>query len=79
MDIPKISANPSSAKQSIERGLESPYWTKGWSLSHQQEWTKGLHRSFGHNAGVNVLKDILKSAKNLGCKVLTVYAFSTEN
>ena len=40
---------------------------------------KGLPRSFGHNEGVSVLKDILKSAKNLGCKVLTVYAFSTEN
>ena len=40
---------------------------------------KGLPRSFGHNKGVSVLKEILKSAKNLGCKVLTVYAFSTEN
>ena len=28
--------------------------------------------------GVGVLKDILKVSK-LGCKVLTVYAFSTEN
>ncbi len=40
---------------------------------------KGLARSFGHNKGVNVLKEILKASKNLGCKVLTVYAFSTEN
>jgi len=40
---------------------------------------KGLPRSFGHKQGVSVLKKILKSAKNLGCKVLTVYAFSTEN
>ena len=40
---------------------------------------KGLPRSFGHNQGVNVLKEILKASKNLGCKVLTVYAFSTEN
>jgi len=40
---------------------------------------KGLPRSFGHNKGVNVLKDIIKASKNLGCKVLTVYAFSTEN
>jgi len=40
---------------------------------------KGLPRSFGHNKGVSVLKEILKSSKNLGCKVLTVYAFSTEN
>ena len=40
---------------------------------------KGLPRSFGHKQGVNVLKKVLKAAKNLGCKVITVYAFSTEN
>ncbi len=40
---------------------------------------KGLPRSFGHKRGVSVLKEILKAAKNLGCKVITVYAFSTEN
>jgi len=40
---------------------------------------KGLPRSFGHKQGVSVLKKILKVAKNLGCKVITVYAFSTEN
>ena len=40
---------------------------------------KGLPRSFGHKHGVSVLKKILKAAKNLGCKVITVYAFSTEN
>ena len=40
---------------------------------------KGLPRSFGHNKGVSVLKEILKASKQLGCKVLTVYAFSTEN
>jgi len=40
---------------------------------------KGLPRSFGHKQGVSVLKNILKAAKNLGCKVITVYAFSTEN
>ena len=38
---------------------------------------KGLPRSFGHKQGVNVLKEIIKVSKNLGCKVLTVYAFST--
>ena len=40
---------------------------------------KGFPRSFGHNAGVNVLKNTIKVSKNLGCKILTVYAFSTEN
>jgi len=40
---------------------------------------KGFPRSFGHNKGVSVLKEIIKASKNLGCKILTVYAFSTEN
>ena len=40
---------------------------------------KGLPRSFGHKKGVSVLKEILKASKKIGCKVLTVYAFSTEN
>ncbi len=40
---------------------------------------RGFPRSFGHNEGVNVLKEIIKVSKKLGCKVLTVYAFSTEN
>jgi len=40
---------------------------------------KGLPRKYGHKRGVSVLKAILKASKKLGCKVLTVYAFSTEN
>ncbi len=40
---------------------------------------KGLPRTDGHKKGVNVLKEILKASKKLGCKILTVYAFSTEN
>ena len=39
---------------------------------------KGFPRSFGHNKGVSVLKEIIKVSKNLGCKTLTAYAFSTE-
>ena len=41
--------------------------------------SKGLPRSLGHSKGVSVLKEIIKASKKLGCKVLTVYAFSTEN
>ena len=40
---------------------------------------KGFPRTYGHRKGVSVLKEILKASKKLGCKVLTVYAFSTEN
>ena len=40
---------------------------------------KGFTRSYGHNKGVSVLKNIIRLSKKIGIKVLTVYAFSTEN
>ena len=39
----------------------------------------GKPRIFGHDQGVKTLKERVKDASNLGIKVLTVYAFSTEN
>lgn len=44
-------------------------------------WAKkrGLPRTFGHKAGAEVLRDILTEAAEVGVKVLTAYAFSTEN
>lgn len=44
-------------------------------------WAKAHHRprAFGHKAGMNNVKTITKVASHLGVKVLTLYAFSTEN
>ena len=44
-------------------------------------WAKlrGKPRLFGHNAGMEALKEIVKHSDVLGVKYLTVYAFSTEN
>jgi undecaprenyl diphosphate synthase len=44
-------------------------------------WAKkrALPRVFGHKQGVKTVKKIVKAASNLGIKVLTLYAFSTEN
>lgn len=44
-------------------------------------WAKSqnLPRTDGHKEGVERLREILEAAGNLGVKVLTVYAFSTEN
>jgi len=44
-------------------------------------WAKkrGLPRIFGHRAGVKTVKRIVEAADDLGIKVLTLYAFSTEN
>lgn len=40
---------------------------------------KGLPRTFGHRAGAETLREIVKTASNIGIQVLTAYAFSTEN
>lgn len=44
-------------------------------------WAKrrGLPRVAGHREGMNVVKKITREASQLGIKVLTLYAFSTEN
>lgn len=44
-------------------------------------WTKkrGMPRSFGHKQGAKTFDEIIDFAGNLGIKVVTVYAFSTEN
>ncbi|WP_330375482.1 isoprenyl transferase [Inediibacterium massiliense] len=44
-------------------------------------WAKkrGLPRSAGHKAGVEALREIIKTCSNLHIQHLTLYAFSTEN
>ncbi len=39
----------------------------------------GLPRSAGHRVGINRIRDIVKAASELGIKVITFFAFSTEN
>jgi undecaprenyl diphosphate synthase len=40
---------------------------------------QGQERLFGHNYGVEAVRESLKAAQEMGVKYLTVYAFSTEN
>jgi undecaprenyl diphosphate synthase len=44
-------------------------------------WARGRGRpaSFGHRAGVRAIKRVLEGCEELGVRVLSVYAFSTEN
>lgn len=44
-------------------------------------WAKkqGQERLFGHNYGVEAVRETLKAAKELNVRYLTMYAFSTEN
>ena len=40
---------------------------------------KGLPRIAGHSAGAKSVEEVIKAAKESGVKILTLYAFSTEN
>ncbi len=40
---------------------------------------RGLDRIFGHQQGVNALREVIEAAAETGIKYLTCYAFSTEN
>ena len=40
---------------------------------------KGMLRVFGHKNGVKAVKQTVEAASEIGIKVLTLYAFSTEN
>ncbi len=44
-------------------------------------WAKkrGLARSFGHRAGTDNVKKIIRFCSDIGIKILTLFAFSTEN
>ena len=41
--------------------------------------SKGLSRIIGHSEGTKRIKEIVKAAKETGVKIVTVFAFSTEN
>jgi undecaprenyl diphosphate synthase len=40
---------------------------------------RGKERVFGHQQGVNAVREVIECAAELGLKYLTLYAFSTEN
>jgi len=44
-------------------------------------WAKkrGLPRVLGHKAGMDAIKKVVRACSDLGVKILTIYAFSTEN
>jgi undecaprenyl diphosphate synthase len=44
-------------------------------------WAKqrGMDRIFGHQQGVNAVRQVIEAATEIGIKYLTLYAFSTEN
>ncbi len=73
------------------KDLEKKYWEKideknipshvAIIMDGNGRWAKkrGLSRIKGHKAGAKAIENALDSALHLGVKVITVYAFSTEN
>ena len=50
-------------------------------LDGNGRWAKerGRERTYGHQVGAANVKTIVRAAGHMGVKVLTLYAFSTEN
>jgi undecaprenyl diphosphate synthase len=40
---------------------------------------RGLPRHFGHRAGIETIRNVVRWADEIGVRILTLYAFSTEN
>ena len=61
--------------------LENPPYHVGMIMDGNGRWAKerGKHRLEGHKAGTENLRRILESSVEFGVKMLTIYAFSTEN
>lgn len=53
----------------------------GFIMDGNGRWAKkrGLPRTAGHRAGIDALERVSRACRNLGVKVVSVYAFSTEN
>jgi undecaprenyl diphosphate synthase len=63
------------------RALDSVPTHIGIIMDGNGRWarSRGHPASFGHRAGVRAIKRVLEGCEELGVKVLSVYAFSTEN
>ena len=61
-------------------GQRIPYHV-GIVMDGNGRWAqqRGQPRVFGHRAGTDNIRRVLEASGNFGIKVLTIYAFSTEN
>lgn len=78
MTAPKVMAD--EAKESVETSERVPYHV-AVIMDGNGRWAKlrGMPRLMGHRAGVENLRVVLRAASEFGVKILTLYAFSTEN
>lgn len=68
-------------KKEEEITLAKPPEHVAFIMDGNGRWAKkrGMPRLFGHNAGMETIKRIVKESQRLGIKYITFYAFSTEN
>ncbi len=61
--------------------LENPPYHVGMIMDGNGRWAqeRGKNRLEGHKAGTENLRRVLESSVEFGVKMLTIYAFSTEN
>ncbi|MGT2716733.1 isoprenyl transferase [Streptococcus respiraculi] len=71
---------PFKKKETIETAIQVPKHI-AVIMDGNGRWAKKRMqpRIMGHKAGMDALQNITKAASDMGVKVLTVYAFSTEN
>jgi len=64
----------------MEQPTAVPYHV-GIIMDGNGRWARGRKRphSFGHRAGVRAMKRVMYACEDIGIRVLSVYAFSTEN
>ncbi|MEP7104684.1 MAG: polyprenyl diphosphate synthase [Chloroflexota bacterium] len=64
----------------MDKPASVPYHV-GIIMDGNGRWARGRNRphSFGHRAGVRAMKRVMYACEDMGIKVLSVYAFSTEN
>src|SRR5688572_12650648 len=76
---PEIGGQPAPAK--AETPFPSVPFHVGIIMDGNGRWAqqRGRPRLVGHQAGVDNIRRILETSVEYGIKVLTIYAFSTEN
>ncbi|WP_077621938.1 isoprenyl transferase [Sediminibacillus massiliensis] len=79
--LPFLKTNKKATKENITLHRENIPGHVAIIMDGNGRWAnkRGLPRVAGHKEGMSNVKKIVSAASNLGVKVLTLYAFSTEN
>jgi undecaprenyl diphosphate synthase len=81
MKLFSLKRQPETAAPDEGEGVLNPPRHVAIIMDGNGRWAKqrGLPRAAGHHQGTENLRELLKSSVEFGVKILTIYAFSTEN